>query len=260
MGDLDLLARAFVAFFAFGLFASSAYVVNDLVDATRDRVHPSKRHRPIASGALGRPIAWSLAAALFALGLALAAGLGELFLVHVAAYWALSVGYTLWLKRIAVLDVLALASLYTVRVFSGSVAVDIVVSNWLLAFSMFLFLSLALLKRTSELRRLGQSALESGRGYRLEDEPQLGALGSSAGYVAVLVLALYVNGEAASMLYARPQLLWLLCPVLLYWMSRAWLLANRGVLDDDPVVFALRDRASWAVVAIAGAILVAATW
>ena len=255
--ESQVLLRAALAFAAFCLAASSAYVLNDLLDVERDRAHPTKCRRPFAARDLPEAAGWVLAPALLASAAAVGASLGVAFIGLLLLYYAVTTAYSLKLKSIAMLDVIVLAGLYTVRLFSGAVAVDVPVSSWLLSFAMFLFLSLAMVKRTSELRKHGPSS--NGRGYVAVDEPQLAALGSAAGYVAVLVLALYVNGDHVRTLYAHPERLWLVCPLVLYWIGRVWLLANRGLVHDDPVVFALRDRVSWAVGALAGGVFLFAS-
>lgn len=244
--------HALLAFVAFSLCASAAYVFNDLLDLDADRRHPRKRRRPFASGAL--PLRGGLLAsvlcglAAFALASALSAGFVGMLLV----YAVLTLAYSLVLKRIAMLDVVTLAGLYTLRMLGGAVAVPVPASSWLLAFSMFLFLSLAMVKRHAELRTLaasGASAL-AGRGYVADDLPLVRSLGTASGYLSVLVFALYINSAASLALYARPAVLWLLAPLLLYWISRVWLLAGRGAMHDDPVVFALTDRVSLVVLAL----------
>ncbi|HJU40284.1 MAG TPA: hypothetical protein VJ724_11975, partial [Tahibacter sp.] len=176
-------------------------------------------------------------------------------------YYALTLAYSLHLKRVVMLDVVVLAALYTVRIIGGAAAIGGGLSFWLLAFSMFLFLSLAMLKRYTELAALqnGPTNKASGRGYTVDDVPLIQSLGGSSGYLSVLVLALYINSTASEALYHRPQILWLLCPLLLYWISRVWLVAHRGGMHDDPVVFALVDTVSRIVlvlcaIVVAGAI------
>lgn len=240
------LVQASLAFAAFCLCASSVYVVNDLLDLPSDRAHPRKRQRPFASGAL--PVVHGMVAAplLAVAAFAIATALPVRFVIVLAAYLALTFAYSLWLKRVELLDVVVLASLYTGRIIAGAVAIAVPLSFWLLAFSMFLFLSLALVKRHAELalvREHGHAAA-AGRGYRVDDLPLLATLGGASGYLSVLVLALYINSRDSAALYGEPQLLWLLCPLLLYWISRVWLLTMRGRMHHDPVVFALRDRAS----------------
>lgn len=243
----DKLLLGGVAFLSFGLCASSAYLLNDLLDLSADRRHPRKRHRPFAAGQL--PIAYGVVAV--PLLLAMAFGLSlmvdfPLFSVILAGYYIFTLVYSLRLKRVLMLDTIVLAGLYTLRIIAGAAAVSIMPSFWLLAFSMFLFLSLALVKRYSELWSLREQGelSASGRGYHVDDLGLLQNLGGAAGYLAVLVLALYVNSEASRALYAYPMVIWLLCPVLLYWISRVWLIAHRGEMHDDPVIFTLTDRHS----------------
>ena len=234
------------AFVAFGLCASGTYLLNDLLDLTPDRLHPRKRRRPFASGAI--PIRHGLVAipVLMLASLATALAIGPGFLLALLAYCAMTLGYSFRLKRIVMVDVVMLAALYTVRIVAGALAIDQVLSFWLLAFSMFIFLSLALLKRYTELEGLRTSGKEKavGRGYGTADLPLLQSLGAAAGYISVLVLALYINSPDSMALYSRPQALWLLCPLLLYWISRAWVIAHRNQMHDDPVVFAATDRGS----------------
>ncbi len=191
----------------------------------------------------------------------IALALPPAFLAVLAGYFVTTLFYSLYLKQVAILDVIVLALLYTVRIIAGTVALGLAMTPWLLAFSTFFFLNLAFVKRLSELHALRQTETVSsaGRGYHVEDFEGLANLGASSGYVSVLVVALYINSPAVSQLYETPLLLWLLCPLLLYWISRVWLLAHRGQMHDDPVLFALRDRVSYLVGLLALAIGVAAT-
>jgi 4-hydroxybenzoate polyprenyltransferase len=254
----DQLVLAVLAFVAFGLCASAVYVLNDLLDLEADRQHPTKRKRPFAAGQL--PIVHGLVAVpLLALAaFAMAAWLGPAFLAWLSVYFFLTTAYTFAIKQWAIADVMTLAALYTLRVLAGGAAVSVAVSSWLLAFSVFLFLSLALVKRYAELHeaRARGKAMAPGRGYRIEDLPILAALGGASGYVAALVLALYVEGSGGAELYSSPEALWGLCALLLAWISRVWLLTHRGEMHDDPVVFAVRDRVSWAM-AVIGLVIVA---
>jgi 4-hydroxybenzoate polyprenyltransferase len=246
------VAHAVLAFAAFSLCASAAYVLNDLLDLDADRRHPRKRNRPFARGAL--PLRAGLAASLLltVAAFALATTLSLEFVGMLLVYAVLTLAYSLLLKRIAMLDVVTLAGLYTIRILGGAVAVPVPASSWLLAFSLFLFLSLAMVKRHAELRPLAASGASAvaGRGYVAEDLPLVQSLGTASGYLSVLVLALYINSAASLALYTHPAVLWLLAPVLLYWISRVWLLAGRGAMHDDPVVFALTDRVSLAVLGV----------
>jgi 4-hydroxybenzoate polyprenyltransferase len=248
-GKVDSLIAVLLGVVAFCACASSVYILNDLLDLQADRAHPRKRQRPFASGDL--PIAAGLAAfpVLLALGVAISLLLSVKFQLAFAGYYALTCAYSFGLKGQAMVDVLALAGLYTIRVIAGAAAANVPLSFWLLLFSVFLFLSLAFVKRYAELdalrRRQGLRA--AGRGYHVEDLAVLQSLGSAAGYLSVLVLALYINSPEVAALYHRPKMIWLLCVLVLYWISRVWMKAQRGEMHDDPVVFALRDRLSLAV-------------
>jgi 4-hydroxybenzoate polyprenyltransferase/phosphoserine phosphatase len=258
----SLAMAAAIAFVCFCLCASAVYVLNDLADISADRRHPVKRKRAFASGAL--PLSWGLplAGGLLTLGFAVSAlTLPAGFSATLAVYFAATCAYSFVAKRIAMLDVLMLAGLYTIRVLAGGTATGIVVSEWLMAFSMFLFVSLAFAKRYAELERLlrANKAAASGRGYRVADIGLIESMGPASGYIAVLVLALYVNGEQMKTLYHNPWPLWLVCPVLMYWISRVWIKAKRGELSEDPIVFALRDPISAYLGVIVAAMLLAAS-
>jgi 4-hydroxybenzoate polyprenyltransferase/phosphoserine phosphatase len=261
-GDLRLLLQAALAFLAFGFTASSVYVLNDLLDLEADRRHPRKRGRPFASGQL--PIGYGIALIPILLILAAAisfAFLPDHFLLALVGYYVLTIAYSLWAKTRVMVDVLFLAGLYTVRILAGAAAVSVMLSFWLLAFSMFLFLSLALVKRYSELVVMIKERVEkvAGRGYKVEDLPLLQSLGAASGYLSVLVLALYINSPDVHPLYARPIALWALCPLLLFWISRVWMKTHRGEMHDDPVVFAARDRVSLTVGLMGAVALLIAT-
>lgn len=262
VGDVELWAAAALGFLAFSLTASFGYVVNDLLDREVDRLHPAKRHRPFASGALSPEFGLALTPLLLvgAFGIAWVA-LPVAFLWALGVYLVTTLAYSFALKRAPVLDVFVLAGLYTLRILAGGAATGIPVSEWLLAFSMFFFLSLALLKRFAELRRLDIEPERSlhGRGYRGEDLGLLRTAGAATGYLSVLVLVLYVASPEVAELYERPTLLWLVGALLLFWVTRLWLLAGRGVVDDDPILFAARDPASYAVAALTALTLAAAT-
>jgi 4-hydroxybenzoate polyprenyltransferase len=242
---------ALLAFVAFSLTASSVYLLNDLVDVQDDRHHARKRHRPFASGALSLVTGWLVWPLLLGASAVLSlACMPLMFSLSLGVYFVLTVAYSLYLKQLAVLDVLTLAALYTLRIMAGAAAIDVPLSFWLLLFSMFIFLSLALIKRYSELkvaRDAGKTGALRGRGYEPDDLELVSSLGGSSGFIAVLVLALYIQDGQAAHLYAHPQLIWLVCPVLLFWISRAWLIAHRGQMHDDPIVFALKDKVSWGV-------------
>jgi 4-hydroxybenzoate polyprenyltransferase len=255
--DPAVLAAGLTAFIAFSLCASAIYVVNDLFDIEADREHPRKRLRPFAAGELSVPTGIGLAAALMtmALGLAVFAATRD-FILILFTYLALTTAYSWRLKREAILDVLVLATLYSVRVLGGGAAAGITISNWLLGFALFLFLSLAFVKRYVEL--LGQNGRMPGRGYSAVDHGVMLSIGTTAGYMSVVILALYVNSDEVAKLYSNPRALWLTCPVLLYWISRMWLRAGRQQVHDDPVLDALRDPTSHLCALAAVAILLVA--
>jgi 4-hydroxybenzoate polyprenyltransferase len=254
------ILRTGLAFVLFSLAASGVYLINDLFDIDADRVHRVKHRRPIASGALPIPIAIALGVALltlpfivsvFTLGLAFAAVLG--------AYLIITTAYSLRLKQVMTLDVIVLACLYTIRIFAGGVAVGIPVSSWLLTFAIFFFLSLAYLKRYTELAITTQSPnrLLSGRGYVGSDVEIVMMSGIASGMVSILVLAQFIHSASPTYLHGTPDLLWGLCLVLLYWLSRAWMMARRGQVSGDPIAFAITDRRSIVLGAIALAIMLA---
>jgi 4-hydroxybenzoate polyprenyltransferase len=244
--EVPLLWRSVVAFIALCCCASSGYLFNDLFDLAADRRHPTKRLRSFASGNLGFSYALIMIPGLAVLGCSLGALVSMRLVEFVLTYFVLTLAYTLYIKRVVLLDVLVLAGLYTLRILVGSVAVSIWPSHWLLAFSTFLFLSLALLKRYSELVTMrkveGESA--TARGYEVGDAELLVVKGTASGYLAVLVLALYIANGSTNTQYGRHEFMWLLCPLLLYWIGQMWLVAHRGKMSDDPVLFAITDRLS----------------
>ena len=247
-GDFAAWTSVLEAFVAFGCCASGVYLVNDLVDLENDRQHERKRLRPMASGKISVAMAACVAPLLFMVSFAIAANVSVGFLAWLATYLVLTTLYTFVLKKIALVDCLALAGLYTLRVVAGGAAAAQFVSFWLLAFSLFLFLSLAYVKRYAELTgALAQGKEKArGRGYHTGDRHLLQSFGVSAGFAASLVLALYLNSDAVQLLYHNADRLWFTLPVLLYWISRMWLLASRGQMHEDPVIFAVRDHASLA--------------
>jgi len=260
--DLPALSRTALGFLAFGLVASGVYVLNDLLDLEHDRRHSSKRNRPFAAGHLSLATGAGFIPLLLLAGGGLAWAVSPALLAVAGLYLGTTTAYSFVLKRVVMLDVLVLALLYTLRIFAGSVAAEVVVSKWLLIFSIFLFLSLALIKRLTELQDLrGRNApLDgTGRGYRPEDLEILTTLGAASGYIAVVVLALFVSSDDVTKLYANPSYLWATCPLLLFWVSRIWLLAHRGEVDSDPIVFAIRDRVSYAVAGAVAVVLLAAS-
>ena len=248
--ELDSLPLLLVAFAAFAATASAVYLLNDLADLAADRRHPSKHRRPFASGSLPLSFGFVLAPSLFLLGGACALVLPAAFGLNLAAYVLLTWAYTLRLRSLAIVDVVVLALLYLLRLSAGAAALGVPLSFWLIAFAIFVFLSLGLLKRAVELRLQpdtegGGAARVGGRGYQAEDRLVVGHLGTAAGYTSALVLALYVHSPDVAELYARPAALWGACLVHVWWISRIWLLALRGEVDEDPVIFALKDGPSW---------------
>lgn len=244
--DLSKIVPVVLGFLAFCLTASAVYVINDLLDLAADRAHPRKRLRPFATGALSAKIGAALSGGLLLSALCLGLLTGNpLFLATLGAYLVATFGYSLYLKRKLLIDVLALAGLYTVRIIAGGAAANVPLSPWLLGFSMFLFLALAAIKRQAELTdqmKTGRSS--SGRAYEVEDLPILRSMAIAAGNAAVMVLALYISSDTVQTLYSRPGLIWLICPLLLYWILRMVMKTHRGQMTDDPIVFAVTDRAS----------------
>lgn len=259
--ETQLIMQALMAFGSFSLCASSVYLLNDLLDLAPDRQHRTKKERPFAAGRLPILAGVSGMIVLLIMAFAIASRLAPQFLFVLSLYYASTMLYSMWLKRVAMVDVLLLAGLYTLRLIAGAAAISGVTSFWLLAFAVFLFLSLALIKRYSELLTVvgtGQGKMV-GRGYWEVDLETLGQLGTSSGYLAVLVLALYINSDKVRSLYSQPEVLWVLCPMMLYWISRLWLLTRRDRMHEDPVVFTIRDRRTYALALIALVALVVAT-
>jgi 4-hydroxybenzoate polyprenyltransferase len=258
---LRTFGGAITAFFSFGMCASATYIVNDLLDLEADRRHPNKRRRPFAAGDLSAISGVAMVCLLMVGAVALALALPRIFnalpgssvLAHryaflewLAFYTAVTLSYSLYLKRKLLLDVFVLSGLYTVRIMAGSAATGIPMSPWLAGFGVFFFLSLAFVKRFSELEGLRERgvSVSNGRGYFVSDLEQLRALGTGAMYAAVVVLSIYINNPETNFLYAHPVRLWLVVPVLLLWLSQVWMLASRGEMHDDPVVFAITDKRS----------------
>ena len=243
-----LLLQVVSAFLFFGFCASSVYLLNDLLDMEDDRHHPTKRHRPFVSGHLS--VKTGIVTALFLLITAFSGAylfLPWQFTTALGGYYLLTLGYSLFLKRVMTADIIALAVLYTVRIVAGSFACGLVPTFWILAFSMFLFLSLALVKRYAELhdqRLKGKSDKTSGRGYFPSDLEMISSLGASSGYLSVMVLALYIQDKTTITLYGKPEIIWIAVPLLLFWISRIWMLTHRGQMHEDPVLFAIKDRVS----------------
>jgi 4-hydroxybenzoate polyprenyltransferase/phosphoserine phosphatase len=254
--DMAAWGAALIAFAAFCFTASAIYLINDLSDLEADRRHHRKRNRPFASGALSPVVGLALAVLLLAVGLATAA-MGDVLLVTMA-YGLTSALYTFRLKEIQLVDVFTLAGLYTIRLFAGGEATGYEVSLWLLGFSTFFFLSLALAKRTTELAGTEQRSVVKRRGYIGGDQAMLKIMGVASSFTACLVLALYIQSDLVAATYASAAVLWWLLPLVLYWSCRIWMLAEQDKMHDDPLVFALRDKVSWAVAGLAGLVLIGA--
>ena len=258
--ESQVLIESALAFLAFSLCASSVYVINDLFDRVADRRHPRKRERPFASGRLTMRSGFIASTALFCLAVCLALAVGYRFTSVLCGYYFLTWAYTLRLKHVALVDVMTLAALYTLRIIAGSAATSIPITFWLLAFSIFIFLSLGISKRYGEINdamRIANVAI-SDRGYSAADLPFLLTIGVAAGYFTVVVMAFYINSGDSLVLYHHRKPLWLVCPLLLFWISRIWLLTTRGKMPDDPVVFALRDQTSWIVLGVIAMIVLVA--
>ena len=262
IGNAQSLGLLVIAFLSFSLCASSVYITNDLLDLESDRSHPRKRFRPFASaklsvlhGVLATPL---LITASFLLG----AVVGFNFLIVLSVYLFLTVTYSFGLKRLVLVDCLTLATLYTMRIIAGAAAVSISLSFWLLAFSIFIFLSLALVKRYAEILVQSSDGKNSAhsRGYLVSDAPLLQALGVSSGYISTLVIALYLRSENVMSLYTQPIAIWLLIPILLFWVSWVWLKSSRGEMHDDPIIFAAKDKTSLYVASITSAVFIYATF
>jgi 4-hydroxybenzoate polyprenyltransferase len=258
--DMSNVVSVILGFLAFCLTASAVYVMNDLLDLASDRAHPRKRKRPFAAGDLSAATGLAMAAVLLVVAFLFGILTGQpMFLVVLSLYLVTTFLYSLYLKRKLVVDVLTLAGLYTVRILAGGAAAAVIFSPWMLGFSMFLFLSLAAVKRQAELVDLEKSGRKSvGRAYEIDDLPVIRAMAMSAGHAAVLVLALYISSDDVQRLYEQPAYLWLVCPLLLYWTTRMLMKTHRGAMTDDPIVFAITDRVSQAVGLACGVVVLAA--
>ena len=259
--DSAILVRAALAMLSFCAASSAIYVINDLADLEADRKHPVKRERPFASGQLPRAWGYWLPPLLLAVALSIALPISPGFAAWLGVYVAAAVVYSFFLKTQPLLDVICLAGLYAVRVWAGGAATGIPISPWTMAFVMFLFFSLALSKRYSELFNLTQKQERwvDRRGYETSDMPCLQSLGTTSGLLSILVLALYIHSNEIAEVYRRPETLWLLCPLIGYWIGRLWLLTSRGQMHEDPVIYAFRDRTTYLVGAAVVAIIIIAT-
>jgi len=254
---LEPAVTALLAAVAFSLCASSAYILNDILDIKADQAHPTKRHRPIASGAISVTQAALVGVVTLVLAAAIALSISPAFAGVLLGYLVLTSSYSFWLKRIAIVDVVTLACLYAIRVIGGAVAIAVPMSEWLFAFSLFIFMSLALVKRHVELAGRPEGSVLLARDYQAGDKSMVAMLAAASGFNAVVIFTLYISSDTVRALYSHPQLLWINCPILMCWIGRVMLLAQRGLIDDDPVIFALRDRFSWLALAAIAAVTLA---
>lgn len=258
---LAALAQSALAFAAFCLCASSAYLLNDTLDARDDRAHASKHKRPIAAGTLPIGVALAASALLAGAALALCARVDTLLALSVLVYFLSTVSYSIYLKRLLMVDIVTLAMLFSLRILGGAASTRIEPSFWLLAFSFFLFLSLALLKRHSELFNLHQQGKKntSGRGYTTADRAPIGMMGINSAFIAVLIFSLYFNSANVIRLYRQPAFLFAIVPLLVFWLGRLWTLSFRGEVNEDPVLYVSRDPVSLVVVGLCVCLVVAAS-
>lgn len=249
LSNLVAFSDVVIGFFAFGFSASFVYVLNDLLDLESDRNHPRKRKRPLASGNLPIQIGIFLVPILLIIGLGLSFLLNDRFQMILCTYIILTTAYSFSLKKIPMLDIIILAALFTSRIVAGAFSANVYLSMWILAFSMFFFMNLAVLKRYAELlvMKKNNKSEAKGRGYTVEDMGLLLSIGPSAGFLSVLIFVLYLNSSQAMELYSKTYLLWLISPIFLYWIARIWHLCVRGQMTDDPIVFTVKDRASYII-------------
>jgi 4-hydroxybenzoate polyprenyltransferase/phosphoserine phosphatase len=259
---LQLVLQSLMAFVAFGLCASGTYIINDLLDLDSDRAHPSKSQRAFAAGTISIRTGLLAAAGLLATSGLLLNYMSGYFAATLLVYLVLTLAYSFRLKRLQTVDIITLAGLYTIRVIAGAAAIGVPLSFWLLSFSMFLFLCLAIVKRWSELIEMRNQNIEkvAGRGYSVPDIPVLANLACTSGLMSVLVLALYVNSTEVTRLYSYPELLWLICPVMAFWVVRVLITTSRGQMHEDPVIFAIKDKNSWLTGLVLGIILALAAY
>ena len=260
--DPNLLIQSLIAFLSFSLSASAVYILNDLFDLEADRNHPSKKNRPFASGQLSIVNGLFVIPILLTISVLLAVSLlPNTFTIVLIVYLITTTSYSLYLKEKVFIDVITLGALYTLRVLAGGVAAGIDVSSWLLGFSLFFFLSLAFMKRYADLLLIKNNNQEElfGRGYSVIDLDLVQKFGIASGFVSLLILSLYINGDQVTVLYKQPALIWLTIPILLYWLMRMWLVAHHGKMTDDPIVFAIKDRSSYVMFLIITIILIVAT-
>jgi 4-hydroxybenzoate polyprenyltransferase len=262
INNSDKWLNALIAFFSFSLSASFVYIINDLLDLESDRHHPRKCNRPIASGNLS-PFSALIFAKIFFIGSFLLAilFLPFNFIISLIIYFVLTSLYSFYLKRIYLLDIITLASLYTTRLIAGAYAVEVSLSYWLLAFSMFIFLSIAIVKRYTELIVMLEEnkTYAKGRGYSIVDMSLLRNIGTTTGILSVLIFILYVNSQEIIVLYNNPVFLWPVAICILLWILRIWFIAQRGLMHDDPIVFISKDKVSYLIALIILILVIAAS-
>ncbi|PLX41917.1 MAG: hypothetical protein C0608_04040 [Deltaproteobacteria bacterium] len=263
--DLRSLEDTFSAIIAFSLAASAGYIVNDIADVKADQKHHEKRNRLLAAGGISIANAALLASFLWAVSIALSISLLNVpFTGLIIIYSLLSLFYSLWIKRLLLLDILALSALYCIRIVAGAIAIDVELSNWLLAFALFFFNSLVFLKRYVEVKYAievsNDSLLSNRRAYEAVDLGVLISAGLSSGYLSVLVICLYINTDRINSLYSKPEAIWIIGFIIFYWVTRIWLLAARDRVEQDPVLFTLKDPASWLILSLVSVLFSVGIW
>ncbi len=258
--DIGTLTTVTKAFFAFSFLASSTYILNDLFDLESDRIHARKRNRPLAAGTISIKNGVAVGLFLFTISASISLSIGYRFSIVLLAYLCLTLLYSFKVKQYVGMDVVVLALLYTVRILAGAAAIGVIVSFWLFAFSIFVFLSLALVKRCSEMQSMVVEGKHraKGRDYTVEDYAVLKSFGASSAMLAVLMFCFYVNNNVLTNQYQQPDILWLIVPALCYWLMRMWIKTHRGEMHDDPIVFSLMDKGSLITIGFCGLIAVAA--
>lgn len=258
--DFSDVMTTICAFFAFSLLASSTYILNDLLDIESDRAHSVKKYRPLAAGTISIKDGVTAGLILFFASIITSLLIGSDFTLVLLSYLALTVLYSFKVKQYVAMDVVTLALLYTIRILAGAAAVGVVASFWLLAFSIFVFLSLALVKRCSEIQSMESTGKEraKGRDYTLKDYPILASFGTSSALMSVLMFCFYINNNALTNQYQQPDILWLIVPAMCYWLMRMWIKTHRGEMHHDPIIFTLKDRGSLITVGFCGLIAIAA--
>lgn len=255
--DTTSFVNSMIGFIAFSLVASSGYLINDLLDLESDRAHLHKQNRLVASGKISISVASFLSLILLSAGLILATLINFHFLITLFCYFIISIAYSIYLKKIALYDVFILALLYSIRIIAGAIAIGVLLSSWLIAFSTFLFLSLALLKRHSELIQVKDvpAQVNKGRQYSVDDLHLLQTMGIVSGFLSVVVFSLYIDSPEVVLLYSKPKVLWIISFLFLFWISRMWLVTSHGKMTDDPIIFAIKDRLSYFIFFIIAVIL-----